>query len=288
MAAKIRSIATGSSPRTWGTPGRAVHRIPLRRFIPTHVGNALRSASWCQKGAVHPHARGERPPSLRRVPIRHGSSPRTWGTQLQFYRRDHDGRFIPTHVGNAVVPAFTLGARHGSSPRTWGTHRRASGDQRPRRFIPTHVGNADHRRPHHANRTVHPHARGERYRSSECSRLVSGSSPRTWGTRQASERRERLRRFIPTHVGNARCGRGLPQSHPVHPHARGERTLNKDRQRGAGGSSPRTWGTQFARPGHRVQCRFIPTHVGNALGNRGRSRLHPVHPHARGERTSVR
>ncbi len=51
---------SGSSPRTWGThiPLRKITR--RRRFIPTHVGNAVNWYVVSYSCAVHPHARGER------------------------------------------------------------------------------------------------------------------------------------------------------------------------------------------------------------------------------------
>ena len=38
-AAVDNLTATGSSPRTWGTPANIAIRVGLKRFIPTHVGN---------------------------------------------------------------------------------------------------------------------------------------------------------------------------------------------------------------------------------------------------------
>ncbi len=131
----------GSSPRTWGTPLATVGEVAYIRFIPTHVGNARPCGSECEWTPVHPHARGERQRIRVQRAIGAGSSPRTWGTQ------DHVGhgagvvRFIPTHVGNALVISATVsetavhpharGERSasrtcslldpGSSPRTWGT-----------------------------------------------------------------------------------------------------------------------------------------------------------------------
>ena len=70
----------------------------------------------------------------------------------------------------------------GSSPRVWGTVVGMVSRCVARRFIPTRVGNGwkvtARRRPN----TVHPHACGERPESVRESNIVTGSSPRVWGT----------------------------------------------------------------------------------------------------------
>ena len=94
----------GSSPRPWGTrPARACRSLP-RRFIPTPVGNtpASRVVGW--RLSVHPHARGEHQVShVSRNEIR-GSSPRPWGTRPHRPRPERSLRFIPTPVGNTLLP----------------------------------------------------------------------------------------------------------------------------------------------------------------------------------------
>src|SRR5271157_2705703 len=91
------------------------------------------------------------------------------------------------------------------------------------RFIPTHAGNAPSGRSWRRTSAVHPHARGERGFSSVFAVLGSGSSPRTWGTRQEISSYPPRNRFIPTHVGNARTASTSHENTTVHPHARGER-----------------------------------------------------------------
>ena len=135
--------AGGSSPRTWGTPQQSPPPPPC--------------------GTVHPHARGER---ARPLP-----PPRPVL------------RFIPTHVGNALPATREIGSSSvhphargertapsghgyeyvGSSPRTWGTRSCCLDEFHILRFIPTHVGNARPPAASSRSRTVHPHARGERY-----------------------------------------------------------------------------------------------------------------------------
>ena len=71
---------------------------------------------------------------------------------------------------------------------------------------------------------VHPHARGEHGLGTELRFSVGGSSPRTWGTRDALPQQARELRFIPTHVGNTGFSPDYRHTDPVHPHARGEHT----------------------------------------------------------------
>ena len=112
------------------------------RFIPTHMGNAPVGRERRRLHTVHPHAHGERKDMPAVVNGLIGSSPRTWGTRDVASPNLADGRFIPTHMGNATMPAppSALGPVHphahgerrveggstllqlGSSPRTWGTH----------------------------------------------------------------------------------------------------------------------------------------------------------------------
>ena len=256
-------MCRGSSPRTWGTPRSAAHWIGESRFIPTHVGNT-KAASFSRAFIpVHPHARGEHwSPSWRRFDKR-GSSPRTWGTRCENFRRSIQSRFIPTHVGNTgdftnsmIPPSVHPHARgehsslfvniyffSGSSPRTWGTPRRHSRGPAGRRFIPTHVGNTKL-------------SSGKRGRH-------TGSSPRTWGTLSLNPPPPEPLRFIPTHVGNTYSGCVAGERASVHPHARGEHRSALIRTSFLIGSSPRTWGTLKLSQLWEKLRRFIPTHVGN-------------------------
>ena len=72
------------------------------------------------------------------------------------------------------------------------------------RFIPTVVGNTARLAAYFVGRSVHPHGRGEHIVLFAGQALQLGSSPRSWGTRSARERRRGNQRFIPTVVGNTR------------------------------------------------------------------------------------
>ena len=99
--AEYKQIGTGSSPRTWGTPGRCQAIPTHRRFIPTYMGNAFGRSRTARYGSVHPHVHGERFARWVRARADTGSSPRTWGTLDECSDRVGAARFIPTYMGNA-------------------------------------------------------------------------------------------------------------------------------------------------------------------------------------------
>ena len=255
--------ASGSSPRVWGTRARTGHRFEWRRFIPTGVGNAAAISPSAFRAMVHPHGCGERRPWGLIHPKPPGSSPRVWGTHPVRNGGYRHGRFIPTGVGNAddvsnqpsphlVHPhgcgeraawASRQPSRAGSSPRVWGTLMRPSTLFCRSRFIPTGVGNAPTRTQTIAWETVHPHGCGERIFFGQTCRILPGSSPRVWGTREYSRCHIYNYRFIPTGVGNAIEIFASSRSRPVHPHGCGERMRDGSIRIRCHGSSPRVWGT---------------------------------------------
>ena len=283
----MRHGCPGSSPRPWGTHAGHQLAAPDGRFIPTPVGNAAAAAPDRTRPAVHPHARGER----GTVTVTHdgngGSSPRPWGTLVTRRPMSARQRFIPTPVGNArrrrcarsagPVHPHARGERAGllrriartagSSPRPWGTLALDLTGLPVERFIPTPVGNARACCRRAASAAVHPHARGERAGAAAAGSCSAGSSPRPWGTPARAAGPRRLRRFIPTPVGNAEASPKLAFCFSVHPHARGERRLDL--------------------PLVALDARFIPTPVGNACPASPRRQPDPVHPHARGERHRI-
>ena len=95
----------GSSPRMWGTLILSIVPIIGHRFIPTHVGNTAKPTMAVLSWPVHPHACGEHELLKQRTLLRHGSSPRMWGTRHAAWSMGCLRRFIPTHVGNTLVYA---------------------------------------------------------------------------------------------------------------------------------------------------------------------------------------
>ena len=131
----------GSSPQSWGTPKTFKDSTSNHRFIPTVVGNTAPEEGDEPLSTVHPHSRGEhRGRRCRRSSVG-GSSPQSWGTPDPILGPIVDARFIPTVVGNTMIPLLiaycitvhphsrgehkmsTGGGTQldGSSPQSWGT-----------------------------------------------------------------------------------------------------------------------------------------------------------------------
>ncbi len=192
----------GSSPRAWGTGSRGNGPSSATRFIPTCVGNSLLVCKFVVLSTVHPHVRGEQITSPRLLELSCGSSPRAWGTASSKSLRCLKARFIPTCVGNRLVPmlAKASSAVHphvrgeqvegvhrarrdgGSSPRAWGTGLAWRAAGLLRRFIPTCVGNRSSTIGSCGRLAVHPHVRGEQGSGGSEGKGNFGSSPRAWGT----------------------------------------------------------------------------------------------------------
>ena len=256
---------SGSSPRTWGTPGAVWRSLRPIRFIPTYMGNARRAPGGTATVTVHPHVHGERDYTEIPESITSGSSPRTWGTQCSSATLTFILRFIPTYMGNArenstatasiSVHPHVHGERRcfpvsgfllvGSSPRTWGTPVFVYTGYDAPRFIPTYMGNANVSPTTSDGRSVHPHVHGERSGHGVTPSSRAGSSPRTWGTHDRDRYAGGSCRFIPTYMGNALSRTSRSPGRSVHPHVHGERSEAMTAGLSFNGSSPRTWGTRY-------------------------------------------
>ena len=135
---------------------------------------------------------------------------------------------------------------------------------------------------------VHPHARGEHFHPERIAKEPIGSSPRPWGTHVSSRLVQKVLRFIPTPVGNTQAAAKRLNSASVHPHARGEHTMERVKGRTISGSSPRPWGTLDTDGLGFLDARFIPTPVGNTAATSSIKDKLTVHPHARGEHPRLR
>ena len=174
---------------------------------------------------------------------------------------------------------------NGSSPREWGTLSSGGVAATINRFIPTRVGNTFFLRFAAIFAAVHPHASGEHGLRMIEGMFFPGSSPREWGTRDASGALAAVPRFIPTRVGNTINLRPRYTSSRVHPHASGEHIFVIMRCPLRVGSSPREWGTPSCIFSANGKNRFIPTRVGNTPAPGAYVPAPPVHPHASGEHT---
>ena len=98
-------LVAGSSPRVWGIPVRPAVRLKPNRFIPTRVGNTSAFSFSNSFSAVHPHACGEYDVEPGVMHGQLGSSPRVWGIPHSYPQSIQILRFIPTRVGNTMLPA---------------------------------------------------------------------------------------------------------------------------------------------------------------------------------------
>ena len=172
---------SGSSPHAWGIRAVMPSLAQPMRFIPTCVGNTRYRPGSARHDPVHPHMRGEYlcAPLWRAWCA--GSSPHAWGIRLVHAPGLRLSRFIPTCVGNTIIPSDPPrpGSVHphmrgeyqtgqdltssptGSSPHAWGIRAWPGSRSRGCRFIPTCVGNTSRPALHKIGKTVHPHMRGE-------------------------------------------------------------------------------------------------------------------------------
>ena len=245
LTAKRLISIHGLSPRLWGTGCNAAVIAAHVRFIPTPVGNGFQFQGAEVIVPVYPHACGERR-SVRVFPWSFcGLSPRLWGTVKMSKCSDTWYRFIPTPVGNGSTHAalgylltvypHACGERSptlvsasftgGLSPRLWGTVLLPRPHPSLIRFIPTPVGNGQPLDNQPAARAVYPHACGERFKSLFYPLVMTGLSPRLWGTDLYWIFCDGVIRFIPTPVGNGVFAVKAVTLNTVYPHACGERTI---------------------------------------------------------------
>ena len=195
-----------------------------------------------------------------------GSSPHAWGASRRWPSSQRCGRFIPTCVGS-IRQTISRSRCHSVHPHMRGEH--AVGERRPARvwrFIPTCVGSILSGGELRHGLSVHPHMRGEHSACVNLTDRATGSSPHAWGALRRQRRGGLDGRFIPTCVGSMRERGPLPGRVPVHPHMRGEHSVEMSPVNAGGGSSPHAWGA--SRPGRPAPApvRFIPTCVGSILG----------------------
>ncbi len=94
-------------------------------------------------------------------------------------------------------------------------------------------------------------------------------------------------RFTPTGVGRTSTPPVRPAPAPVHPHGRGEDWVRLGCPAPLNGSPPRAWGGLHVAAGLLADRRFTPTGVGRTQGGPCRPRTCAVHPHGRGEDSSL-
>ena len=320
---ELTFVVIGSPPRAWGQRLISGTGAGGGRFTPTRVGTTTLPAAARVCAPVHPHARGDNARAYQFGHENDGSPPRAWGQRLSPSYPRLRARFTPTRVGTTRPSVWSHSARtvhphargdnsfllnrsdgvSGSPPRAWGQLTVPDEELTLTRFTPTRVGTTCWPANASLFSSVHPHARGDNSRESECFRSSSGSPPRAWGqhtmlghrpmegrftptrvgTTDTSTRRGAASRFTPTRVGTTYPLSDVTKHLSVHPHARGDNTVVSWKSLVPNGSPPRAWGQHPCARARRHEDRFTPTRVGTTRYS-GRCRLIPsVHPHARGD-----
>ena len=171
----------------------------------------------------------------------------------------------------------------GSSPHTRRTRRDSRGHLPSQRFISAHAENTCSKNRLLCSMTVHLRTRGEHTPSGAESPPTLGSSPHTRRTRDRSNRRRPLLRFISAHAENTlnptKSSRGLT----VHLRTRGEHTRCPSKGRRLVGSSPHTRRTHRHHAMDRTGTRFISAHAENTAAPVARRTPVAVHLRTRGE-----
>ena len=157
----------------------------------------------------------------------------------------------------------------GSPPRAWGILLQAGIHIQPAWFTPTGVGNTVLLSVESPTTTVHPHGRGEYLAGTHPGAVRRGSPPRAWGIPPMLDSGQIGARFTPTGVGNTGEHRAGYFGDAVHPHGRGEYTIQLAQGQDRYGSPPRAWGVRPTPPKRKTSRRFTPTGVGNtSVGGR--------------------
>ena len=125
--------------------------------------------------------------------------------------------------------------------------------------------------------------RGEENIPCFCWFSSSGPPPRAWGREQPVTSLAEARGSTPTCVGKSspllHGGRRLA----VHPHVRGEETVESLVNPIGEGPPPRAWGRDLRAAARRWNVRSTPTCVGKSVAGGKRLAMERVHPHVRGE-----
>jgi len=256
-------VTSGSPPRAWGQPSSSERFGRSRRFTPTGVGTTRRLCYSRLRLSVHPHGRGDnvvldpfKPLQMRFTPTGVGTTPTTRLSVATTTVHPHGRGDNVGGWGGAI-------ARGGSPPRAWGQLGGLEIPQSSSGFTPTGVGTTPGRRRQIFALAVHPHGRGDNALRAARAAGRHGSPPRAWGQQGRTPSSSSRARFTPTGVGTTQAIFSGPPRRTVHPHGRGDNSVNPTDQSDDCGSPPRAWG----------QPRHCPS-------DRRRS---PVHPHGRGD-----
>ena len=132
----------------------------------------------------------------------------------------------------------------------------------------------------------HPHACGDKQQAQKTRLYDSGSSPRVWGQAVNFVTVRTSERIIPTRVGTSLGQLSHIALYEDHPHACGDKLIDRFEDLSNLGSSPRVWG-QVSRAAFILSVRgIIPTRVGTSITTSVKVCKSKDHPHACGDKTS--
>ena len=232
------------SPRAWGWSVDGLAELEEGVVLPTRVGMVRIAQRFPQTSRRSPHARGDGPCSVRRLPNRSKFSPRAWGWSGGSDCGAQGTLVLPTRVGmvrpnwsGSSAPSSSPHARgDGSggalpwplpilfSPRAWGWSVLKSAAPQgievlPTRVgmvrcdstfcgsmlvLPTRVGMVRSRRRCNSRRGCSPHARGDGPSIACAGGAGREFSPRAWGWSALIIMFTLARAVLPTRVGMVR------------------------------------------------------------------------------------
>ena len=193
----------------------------------------------------HPHACGDKRYAGSELPKLSGSSPRVWGQVFFFFCPVSCAGIIPTRMGTRTSSQspetqekdhphaygdkeklfILLLIELGSSPRVWGQGACVPCHPRHMGIIPTRMGTSQLYSSTTVITSDHPHAYGDKVRTSFYVLFVAGSSPRVWGQDNYFQRQCVLCRIIPTRMGTRFLTQHTLSYYQDHPHAYGDKRV---------------------------------------------------------------
>ena len=211
---------------------------------------------------VHPHVRGEESGEEIRQLSEQGPPPRAWGRDRRHQGALRGHRSTPTCVGKrrgqrqhadpALVHPHVRGEEHapllrmihagGPPPRAWGRDELAIRRLPQLGSTPTCVGKSRRSSRSPPAMPVHPHVRGEECPLAPVPQTALGPPPRAWGRVHLGYEDWSGAGSTPTCVGKRARRRPDRRAGAVHPHVRGEESVELLIEAKAAGPPPRAWG----------------------------------------------
>ena len=151
-------------------------------------------------------------------------------------------------------------------------------------IIPTRVGTRTAQGAVIATRKDHPHACGDKFVGAAMPPHILGSSPRVWGQDTEKIHNGGYPGIIPTRVGTSFVWFYSYFGGQDHPHACGDKTVQRIDYLMKAGSSPRVWGQGSIRAGNISITGIIPTRVGTSRDIKHICLTCKDHPHACGDK----